>query len=69
VRGQGVGSRLMEAFFERCRRRQFRRVTLEVRVSNVPALRFYTRYRYSVIDLLRSYYSDGEDGYHMAREL
>jgi len=68
-RGQGVGSHLMETFFERCRQRQLHRVTLEVRVSNVAALRFYTRYRYSVIDLLRSYYSDGENGYHMAREL
>ena len=69
ARGSGVGSRLMEEFFERCRTRLFRRVTLEVRVSNVTALRFYTRYRYSVIDLLRGYYSDGENGYHMAREL
>jgi [ribosomal protein S18]-alanine N-acetyltransferase len=69
ARGSGVGSRLMDAFLERCRLRGFRRVTLEVRVSNVSAIRFYTRYRYSVIDLLRSYYSDGENGYHMAREL
>jgi ribosomal protein S18 acetylase RimI-like enzyme len=68
-RGTGVGTRLMDAFLERSRRRGFRRVTLEVRKSNVPAIRFYTRYRYSVIDLLRAYYSDGEDGYHMAREL
>jgi ribosomal-protein-alanine N-acetyltransferase len=68
-RGAGVGRRLMDAFLERCRERGFRRITLEVRVSNVAAIRFYTRYRYSVIDLLRSYYSDGENGYHMAREL
>jgi ribosomal protein S18 acetylase RimI-like enzyme len=68
-RGSGVGTQLMDAFLERCRARAFRRVTLEVRVSNVGAIRFYTRYRYSVIDLLRAYYSDGENGYHMAREL
>jgi [ribosomal protein S18]-alanine N-acetyltransferase len=69
LRHSGVGSRLMETFFARCRARGFRRVTLEVRVSNVPAIRFYTHYRYSVIDLLRAYYSDGENGYHMAVEL
>jgi len=68
TRGSGVGSLLMDEFLERCRQRGFRRVTLEVRVSNVNAIRFYTRYRYSVIDLLRTYYSDGENGYHMARE-
>jgi [ribosomal protein S18]-alanine N-acetyltransferase len=69
ARGAGVGRRLMDAFLERSRARGFHRVTLEVRVSNVGAIRFYTRYRYSVIDLLRAYYSDGENGYHMAREL
>jgi [ribosomal protein S18]-alanine N-acetyltransferase len=68
-RGTGVGRLLMETFLERSRRRGFRRATLEVRVSNVRAIRFYTRYRYSVIDLLRSYYSDGENGYHMALDL
>ena len=68
-RTQGVGARLMSTFLERCRARGFRRATLEVRVSNATAIRFYTRYRFSVIDLLRAYYSDGENGYQMAREL
>jgi [ribosomal protein S18]-alanine N-acetyltransferase len=65
----GIGTLLMDAFLERCRARAFRRVTLEVRVSNATAIRFYTRYEYSVVDLLRSYYSDGENGYQMARDL
>ncbi len=63
----GVGTLLMTAFLERCRARRFRRVTLEVRVSNATAIRFYTRFSYSVTDLLRAYYSDGENGYQMAR--
>jgi len=66
-RAQGIGAALMDEFLERCRTRQFRRVTLEVRVSNATAIRFYARYRYSVVDLLRAYYSDGENGYQMAR--
>ena len=68
-RTRGVGSRLMEAFMERCRHRAMRRITLEVRVSNATAIRFYTRYGFSVTDLLRAYYSDGENGYQMARDL
>jgi ribosomal protein S18 acetylase RimI-like enzyme len=68
-RAQGVGSLLMDAFLDRCRQRSFRRATLEVRVSNATAIRFYARYQFSVIDLLRTYYSDGENGYQMAREL
>jgi ribosomal-protein-alanine N-acetyltransferase len=67
-RGQGIGTRLMDAFLVRCRSRAFRRVTLEVRVSNATAIRFYTRHLFSVVDLLRAYYSDGENGYQMARE-
>ncbi len=68
-RMQGVGALLMDAFLLRCRDRGYRRTTLEVRVSNATAIRFYTRYQYSVIDLLRAYYSDGENGYQMARDL
>jgi ribosomal protein S18 acetylase RimI-like enzyme len=68
-RTQGVGNTLMRAFLERCRVRGIRRVTLEVRVSNATAIRFYTRFGFSVTDLLRTYYSDGENGYQMAREL
>jgi [ribosomal protein S18]-alanine N-acetyltransferase len=63
----GTGTLLMTAFLDRCRARGFRRVTLEVRVSNATAIRFYTRFAYSVTDLLRAYYSDGENGYQMAR--
>jgi ribosomal-protein-alanine N-acetyltransferase len=65
----GVGTLLMSVFLDRCRARGYRRVTLEVRVSNATAIRFYTRFLFSVIDLLRSYYSDGENGYQMARDV
>ncbi|MCI4346990.1 MAG: GNAT family N-acetyltransferase [Thermoplasmata archaeon] len=65
----GVGSRLMDAFLERARLHGLHRVTLEVRVSNATAIRFYTKYQFSVTDLLRGYYSDGENGYQMAREV
>jgi ribosomal protein S18 acetylase RimI-like enzyme len=65
----GIGSLLMNAFLDRCRARGYRRATLEVRVSNATAIDFYTAFAYSVFDRLRGYYSDGEDGYQMAREV
>ena len=68
-RSQGIGTLLMTTFLERARSRGFRRATLEVRVSNATAIRFYSRYQFSVVDLLRAYYSDGENGYQMARDL
>ncbi len=68
-RRTGVGSALMEEFMNRARSRGLRKATLEVRVGNATAIRFYTRYGFSVVDLLRGYYSDGENGYQMARDL
>ncbi len=69
ARRQGTGTDLMQTFLDRCRARGLRRATLEVRVGNAPALRLYARFRFSVVDLLRGYYSDGENGYQMARDL
>ena len=68
-RRRGIGRHLMATFLERCRQRGLGRATLEVRVSNATAIRLYARFRFSVVDLLRGYYSDGENGYQMARPL
>lgn len=68
-RRRGVGGSLMSTFFQRCRQRQLRRVTLEVRVGNATAIRFYTKFGFTITDLLRGYYTDGENGYQMARYL
>jgi ribosomal protein S18 acetylase RimI-like enzyme len=64
-RNRSIGRMLMEEFLRRSRARGLARVTLEVRVGNQTALRFYTRFGFSVTDLLRGYYSDGESGYQM----
>lgn len=68
-RRSGLGSLVMDEFLRRSRSRGLRRATLEVRVGNATAIRFYTRYGFSVTELLRGYYSDGENGYQMARDL
>ena len=68
-RERAIGRTLMEEFLQRCRARGLARVTLEVRVGNQTALRFYTRFGFSVTDLLRGYYSDGESGYQMTLQL
>jgi len=68
-RRSGLGTQLMDEFLRRSRDRGLRRATLEVRVGNATAIRFYTRYGFSVTELLRGYYSDGENGYQMARDL
>ena len=69
ARREGIGTELMRTFLDRCRARALHRATLEVRVGNAAALRLYARFRFSVVDLLRGYYSDGENGYQMARDV
>jgi ribosomal protein S18 acetylase RimI-like enzyme len=69
LRGRGVGSRLMQLFFQRCLERGFRSVSLEVRASNVGAQNFYHRHGFRPVGLLPKYYNDGEDGVKMERTL
>ncbi len=44
-------------------------VYLEVRVSNVPAIKLYEKLGFKIVKKLESYYLDGEDAYLMAKEL
>jgi len=41
-------------------------VFLEVRVSNEVALRLYKAAGFEVVETLKNYYSDGEDGYRLS---
>jgi ribosomal-protein-alanine N-acetyltransferase len=42
---------------------------LEVRVSNKIAIKLYLDLGYKIVDILKSYYIDGEDAYMMSRIL
>ena len=69
-RRRGIGRALMEAIerafmeiFDVCRFR------LEVRVSNVPAIKLYEKLGFKIVRKLESYYLDGEDAYLMVKDL
>lgn len=68
-RGRGIGSLLMDAFLRNCEARGLRRIELEVRVSNIDAIRFYQRHGFALAQVLPRFYTDGEDGYKMMRHL
>ncbi len=68
-RRHGVGSALMDGFLRECADRGIHAVELEVRKSNQDAIRFYTRYGFSIVSLLPKFYTDGEDGLKMRRQL
>jgi len=64
-RRRGVGSELMRRSICSMVNDGADYVILEVRVSNTPAITLYRKLGFEVRDLLRAYYSDGEDGYLM----
>ncbi|MEM2876348.1 MAG: ribosomal protein S18-alanine N-acetyltransferase [Candidatus Bathyarchaeia archaeon] len=68
-RKQGVGSNLIRSIVERLRERMVSKVYLEVRKSNQPAIKLYSRLNFKVEKVVKGYYPDGEDAYLMSKDL
>ena len=68
-RNQGIGTQLMGAFVRECAVRGMRSMELEVRQSNLAAIRFYRRHGFDIVYPLERFYTDGENGYKMIRHL
>lgn len=60
-RGKGIGRRLLTAAADLCRARSARRMTLEVRVSNVRAQNLYRKLGFAATAIRPKYYADLED--------
>ncbi len=61
VRGEGHGTRLMNDAISAARSQLASSIVLEVRLSNAPAIRFYSGFGFIEIGRRRRYYKDGED--------
>jgi ribosomal-protein-alanine N-acetyltransferase len=66
----GVGSRLLEGTI-RAMMDVYKTdsIYLEVRISNIPAIRLYEKYGFRKARIIKGYYSDGEDAYVMVKRL
>ena len=69
ARRSGVGSQLLQAAENRLRADGGKAVGLETAVDNLPALAFYKRHGYSVIETVPRYYSNGVDALRMRKDL
>ncbi|MDE0021944.1 MAG: ribosomal protein S18-alanine N-acetyltransferase [Candidatus Poribacteria bacterium] len=66
LRRQGIGKALVRNLFAEARRSKAPRVTLEVRVSNLPAIRLYESMGFQIVAVRKGYYLDnGENAYIM----
>jgi len=69
-RGRGIGYALMVEVLKRMKELyDADEAYLEVRISNVPAIRLYEKLGFSKVKVIKYYYADGEDAYLMAKEL
>ncbi|MGE5418025.1 MAG: ribosomal protein S18-alanine N-acetyltransferase [Acidobacteriota bacterium] len=69
-RGRQLGELLLMKLEEVARARGTKRITLEVRPSNVAALALYARYGFAQIGVRKGYYSDNnEDALIMAKDI
>jgi ribosomal-protein-alanine N-acetyltransferase len=66
---KGIGSALIKEATKNMRSYRAKECYLEVRVSNVPAVKMYKNLEFQVIRTKRGYYADGEDSYVMAKKL
>lgn len=65
----GVGSAIIEALCEEAKKREVKKIFLEVRVSNVPAMCLYLKMGFRGLYARLRYYNDGEDALVMVKEI
>ena len=67
LRRRGAGTALLAAAFDDARAAGARRVLLEVRASQAPALALYARQGFEIVRRRPRYYADGEDALLLER--
>lgn len=68
--GEGYGNELMNHLINRCIKRHFFGIILEVRDHNVPAISLYEKYKFKTIGVRKNYYTESnEDALIMWRDI
>ena len=66
---EGIGYELMREAMQSMLDSNAKECYLEVRASNVPAVKLYKKMEFKITRTIRGYYADGEAAYVMARKL
>jgi ribosomal-protein-alanine N-acetyltransferase len=69
VRNLGIGTTLLRAFMAECTIVSVESVELEVRKTNLDAVRFYDRHGFHIAHDIPHFYTDGEDAFKMRRSI
>ena len=66
-RGRGIGGELLEALIEVCADLNLKSFTLEVNVSNIPAIKLYEKFGFQNLGIRKKYYNNSQDAYIMTK--
>ena len=66
---KGIGIALMREATQAMVSYKAKECYLEVRASNLAAVGLYRKLGFAIVRTIRDYYADGEDAFHMARQL
>lgn len=64
---QGIASELMQYCLQKIQQSKCENFTLEVRVSNMNAIKLYEKFEFQTVSKRKKYYADGEDAYLMVQ--
>lgn len=64
---QGIASELMQYCLQKIQQSNCENFTLEVRVSNMNAIKLYEKFGFQTVSKRKKYYADGEDAYLMVQ--
>ena len=68
-RGKGVGRLLLEECIKILKEEGIKSIYLEVRRSNIKAIKFYQKFGFQIVGIRKNYYSNREDAFTMLRIL
>ena len=68
-RRHGLARSMIRKVVDIAIKNQIRRVVLNVRKSNMPAIQLYQSLNFTVVHVRKSFYSNGEDAYEMVLHL
>ena len=60
-RRKGVAAHMLLNLIDECYKRMIKYITLEVRISNVPAISLYEKFGFSTIGTRKKYYQDNNE--------
>ena len=66
-RRQDIGSALITQFLKAAILQNIKQIELEVRTNNTPAIEFYKKHGFDIIDTITGFYQNGEDAYIMKK--